>query len=87
MPAWDAPVACCLWICACCRFEYALLRITVYMHALIRMFCRCGYQLMLIEQFERDGLVDVLGAVCQLRQDRGFTVQTADQYVFIHKVG
>ena len=56
-------------------------------HALPRMLCRCGNQVMLIEQFERDGLVDVLGAVCQLRQDRGFTVQTADQYVFIHKVG
>jgi hypothetical protein len=37
-------------------------------------------------QFDRSGTVDVLGAVCQLRQDRGFTVQTADQYAFIHRV-
>eukprot|EP00048_Salpingoeca_helianthica_P017654 m.238398 g.238398 ORF g.238398 m.238398 type:complete len:781 (+) comp21761_c0_seq1:456-2798(+) len=37
-------------------------------------------------QYEMDKRVDIAAAVCQLRQDRGCTVQTFDQYLFIHKV-
>ena len=37
-------------------------------------------------KFEETNTVDVVAAVCQLRQDRGCTVQTADQFQFIHKV-
>jgi len=36
-------------------------------------------------QLLEDNSVDVLGAVCAMRQDRGGMVQTAEQYLFIHK--
>ncbi|TGZ51956.1 tyrosine-protein phosphatase non-receptor type 7 isoform X1 [Temnothorax longispinosus] len=36
-------------------------------------------------QLLRDGNVDVLGILCQMRYDRGGMVQTAEQYEFIHK--
>ncbi|KAL0116658.1 hypothetical protein PUN28_009944 [Cardiocondyla obscurior] len=36
-------------------------------------------------QLLRDGNVDVLGILCQMRYDRGGMVQTAEQYEFIHR--
>ncbi|GAA6077809.1 receptor-type tyrosine-protein phosphatase R isoform X1 [Tachysurus ichikawai] len=35
-------------------------------------------------QLLRDGVVDVLGIVCQLRVDRGGMIQTGEQYEFVH---
>ncbi|XP_029177631.1 tyrosine-protein phosphatase non-receptor type 5-like [Nylanderia fulva] len=36
-------------------------------------------------QLMRDGNVDVLGILCQMRYDRGGMVQTAEQYEFLHR--
>ncbi|CAD1476458.1 unnamed protein product [Heterotrigona itama] len=36
-------------------------------------------------QLLRDGNVDVLGILCQMRYDRGGMVQTAEQYEFVHR--
>ncbi|XP_037070484.1 tyrosine-protein phosphatase non-receptor type 5-like [Pollicipes pollicipes] len=36
-------------------------------------------------QLQQENSVDVLGIVCGLRQDRGGMVQTAEQYIFLHK--
>ncbi|XP_050452805.1 tyrosine-protein phosphatase non-receptor type 5-like isoform X1 [Cataglyphis hispanica] len=36
-------------------------------------------------QLVRDGNVDVLGILCQMRYDRGGMVQTAEQYEFLHR--
>lgn len=36
-------------------------------------------------QLVRDGNVDVLGILCQMRYDRGGMVQTAEQYEFVHR--
>ncbi|XP_057318195.1 tyrosine-protein phosphatase non-receptor type 7-like isoform X1 [Microplitis mediator] len=36
-------------------------------------------------QLARDGRVDVLGILCQMRYDRGGMIQTAEQYEFVHK--
>ncbi|XP_023288561.1 tyrosine-protein phosphatase non-receptor type 5 [Orussus abietinus] len=36
-------------------------------------------------QLSRDGNVDVLGILCQMRYDRGGMVQTAEQYEFVHR--
>ncbi|XP_066593724.1 tyrosine-protein phosphatase non-receptor type 5-like isoform X2 [Prorops nasuta] len=36
-------------------------------------------------QLRRDGNVDILGILCQMRYDRGGMVQTAEQYEFVHK--
>ncbi|XP_044580055.1 tyrosine-protein phosphatase non-receptor type 7-like isoform X1 [Cotesia glomerata] len=36
-------------------------------------------------QLARDGNVDVLGILCQMRYDRGGMIQTAEQYEFVHK--
>ncbi|KAK0077944.1 hypothetical protein PV325_003254 [Microctonus aethiopoides] len=36
-------------------------------------------------QLSRDGNVDVLGILCQMRYDRGGMIQTAEQYEFVHK--
>ncbi|XP_011301846.1 tyrosine-protein phosphatase non-receptor type 7 isoform X2 [Fopius arisanus] len=38
-----------------------------------------------ITQLSRDGNVDVLGILCQMRYDRGGMVQTAEQYEFVHR--
>ncbi|XP_063974883.1 tyrosine-protein phosphatase non-receptor type 7-like isoform X1 [Diachasmimorpha longicaudata] len=38
-----------------------------------------------IMQLSRDGNVDVLGILCQMRYDRGGMVQTAEQYEFVHR--
>ncbi|XP_058273012.1 receptor-type tyrosine-protein phosphatase R isoform X2 [Hemibagrus wyckioides] len=35
-------------------------------------------------QLRREGAVDVLGIVCQLRVDRGGMIQTGEQYEFVH---
>ncbi|XP_045556182.1 receptor-type tyrosine-protein phosphatase R isoform X2 [Salmo salar] len=35
-------------------------------------------------QLELEGVVDVLGIVCQLRADRGGLIQTGEQYEFVH---
>uniref|UniRef100_A0A8C7KCX3 protein-tyrosine-phosphatase n=1 Tax=Oncorhynchus kisutch TaxID=8019 RepID=A0A8C7KCX3_ONCKI len=35
-------------------------------------------------QLEMEGVVDVLGIVCQLRADRGGLIQTGEQYEFVH---
>ncbi|XP_052370516.1 receptor-type tyrosine-protein phosphatase R isoform X4 [Oncorhynchus keta] len=35
-------------------------------------------------QLELEGVVDVLGIVCQLRADRGGLIQTEEQYEFVH---
>ncbi|XP_060745513.1 receptor-type tyrosine-protein phosphatase R isoform X2 [Tachysurus vachellii] len=35
-------------------------------------------------QLLRDGVVDVLGIVCQMRVDRGGMIQTGEQYEFVH---
>ncbi|XP_043093187.1 tyrosine-protein phosphatase non-receptor type 7 isoform X2 [Puntigrus tetrazona] len=35
-------------------------------------------------QLELEGVVDVLGIVCQLRTDRGGMIQTEEQYEFVH---
>ncbi|XP_061085585.1 receptor-type tyrosine-protein phosphatase R isoform X1 [Conger conger] len=35
-------------------------------------------------QLQREGAVDVLGIVCQLRADRGGMIQTGEQYEFVH---
>uniref|UniRef100_A0A673MZF7 protein-tyrosine-phosphatase n=1 Tax=Sinocyclocheilus rhinocerous TaxID=307959 RepID=A0A673MZF7_9TELE len=37
-------------------------------------------------QLELQGVVDVLGIVCQLRTDRGGMIQTEEQYEFVHHV-
>ncbi|XP_019696095.1 tyrosine-protein phosphatase non-receptor type 7 isoform X2 [Harpegnathos saltator] len=36
-------------------------------------------------QLARNGNVDVLGILCQMRYDRGGMVQTAEQYEFVHR--
>ncbi|XP_033325043.1 tyrosine-protein phosphatase non-receptor type 5 isoform X1 [Megalopta genalis] len=36
-------------------------------------------------QLTRDGNVDVLGILCQMRYDRGGMIQTAEQYEFVHR--
>ncbi|XP_043478351.1 tyrosine-protein phosphatase non-receptor type 5-like isoform X2 [Leptopilina heterotoma] len=36
-------------------------------------------------QLIRDGNVDVLGILCQMRYDRGGMIQTAEQYEFVHR--
>ncbi|KAJ8668173.1 hypothetical protein QAD02_009836 [Eretmocerus hayati] len=36
-------------------------------------------------QLLREGGVDVLGILCQMRYDRGGMIQTADQYEFVHR--
>ncbi|KAL0967235.1 hypothetical protein UPYG_G00249560 [Umbra pygmaea] len=36
------------------------------------------------KQIELEGVVDVLGIVCQLRADRGGMIQTEEQYQFVH---
>ncbi|XP_031827389.1 tyrosine-protein phosphatase non-receptor type 5 isoform X2 [Nomia melanderi] len=36
-------------------------------------------------QLSRDGNVDVLGILCQMRYDRGGMIQTAEQYEFVHR--
>ncbi|XP_076686581.1 tyrosine-protein phosphatase non-receptor type 5 isoform X3 [Andrena cerasifolii] len=36
-------------------------------------------------QLLRDGNVDVLGILCQMRYDRGGMVQTSEQYEFVHR--
>uniref|UniRef100_A0A8C9T2V6 protein-tyrosine-phosphatase n=1 Tax=Scleropages formosus TaxID=113540 RepID=A0A8C9T2V6_SCLFO len=36
------------------------------------------------EQLQRDGEVDILGIVCQLRLDRGGMIQTSEQYQFVY---
>ncbi|XP_018397999.1 PREDICTED: LOW QUALITY PROTEIN: tyrosine-protein phosphatase non-receptor type 5-like [Cyphomyrmex costatus] len=38
-----------------------------------------------MNQLIKDGNVDVLGILCQMRYDRGGMVQTAEQYEFIHR--
>ncbi|KAG9342665.1 hypothetical protein JZ751_016102 [Albula glossodonta] len=35
-------------------------------------------------QLQQEGVVDVLGIVCQLRVDRGGMIQTGEQYEFVH---
>ncbi|XP_036375880.1 LOW QUALITY PROTEIN: receptor-type tyrosine-protein phosphatase R-like [Megalops cyprinoides] len=35
-------------------------------------------------QLQQEGVVDVLGIVCQLRADRGGMIQTGEQYEFVH---
>ncbi|XP_062339421.1 receptor-type tyrosine-protein phosphatase R [Osmerus eperlanus] len=35
-------------------------------------------------QLQQEGMVDVLGIVCQLRGDRGGMIQTGEQYEFVH---
>eukprot|EP00911_Craspedida_sp_UC1_P002753 UC1_evm5s2017 len=39
-----------------------------------------------MQQYDKFGEVDVLQAICRMRQERGMSVQTATQYVFIHSV-
>ncbi|CAB0029300.1 unnamed protein product [Trichogramma brassicae] len=36
-------------------------------------------------QLAREGSVDILGILCQMRYDRGGMIQTAEQYEFVHK--
>ncbi|XP_076642669.1 tyrosine-protein phosphatase non-receptor type 7 isoform X2 [Halictus rubicundus] len=36
-------------------------------------------------QLSRDGNVDILGILCQMRYDRGGMIQTAEQYEFVHR--
>ncbi|XP_058800822.1 tyrosine-protein phosphatase non-receptor type 5-like [Phymastichus coffea] len=36
-------------------------------------------------QLVREGSVDILGILCQMRYDRGGMVQTAEQYEFVHR--
>ncbi|XP_033223987.1 tyrosine-protein phosphatase non-receptor type 5-like isoform X2 [Belonocnema kinseyi] len=36
-------------------------------------------------QLIRDGNVDILGILCQMRYDRGGMIQTAEQYEFVHR--
>ncbi|XP_062515048.1 uncharacterized protein LOC134190608 [Corticium candelabrum] len=38
-----------------------------------------------MQQYTKEGLVDPLQYMCSMRQDRGGSVQTADQYLFIHQ--
>ena len=39
-----------------------------------------------MRQFDLTGSVDILAIVGRLRKDRGMTVQTFDQYRFVHRV-
>lgn len=39
-----------------------------------------------MHQYDKEGQVDILESVGKLRQDRGMTVQTESQYMFIHTV-
>jgi protein tyrosine phosphatase len=38
-----------------------------------------------MQQYLKEGVVDPLQYMCSMRQDRGGSIQTADQYLFIHK--
>ncbi|CAI8046729.1 Receptor-type tyrosine-protein phosphatase R [Geodia barretti] len=38
-----------------------------------------------IQQYEAEGVVDPLKYMCEMRQDRGGIIQTADQYIYIHR--
>jgi protein tyrosine phosphatase len=38
-----------------------------------------------IQQYEAEGVVDPLKCMCEMRQDRGGIIQTADQYIYIHR--
>ncbi|XP_033646232.1 tyrosine-protein phosphatase non-receptor type 5-like isoform X3 [Asterias rubens] len=38
-----------------------------------------------MRQLEEEKMVDVLGIVCQMRQDRGGMIQTNEQYEFVHQ--
>ncbi|XP_064396412.1 receptor-type tyrosine-protein phosphatase zeta-like isoform X2 [Halichondria panicea] len=37
-----------------------------------------------ISQFEKEGKVDPLKYICEMRQDRGGIIQTPEQYLFVH---